>query len=89
MMPPDRLLVFDRDFLEDLSHWVSTDRKVALRVLELVEAIRRDPFDGIGKPEPLRHLGSGIWSRRITQEHRLVYRVKDGRILFAQARYHY
>jgi toxin YoeB len=89
MTPPDRLLVFDRDFLEDLSHWVSTDRKVALRVLELVEAIRRDPFDGIGKPEPLRHLGSGIWSRRITQEHRLVYRVKDDRILFAQARYHY
>jgi toxin YoeB len=89
MTPPDRLLVFDRDFLEDLSHWVSTDRKIALRVLELVEAIRRDPFDGIGKPEPLRHLGSGIWSRRITQEHRLVYRVKDDRILFAQARYHY
>ena len=89
MTPPDRLLVFDRDFLEDLAHWVSTDRKVALRILELVEAIRRDPFDGIGKPEPLRHLGSGIWSRRITQEHRLVYRVKDGRILFAQARYHY
>jgi toxin YoeB len=89
MTPPDRLLVFDRDFLEDLGHWVSTDRKVALRILELVEAIRRDPFDGIGKPEPLRHLGSGISSRRITQEHRLVYRVKDDRILFAQARYHY
>jgi toxin YoeB len=89
MTLPDRLLVFDRDFLEDLSHWVSTDRKVALRGLELVEAIRRDPFDGIGKPEPLRHLGRGIWSRRITQEHRLVYRVKDDRILFAQARYHY
>ena len=48
-----------------------------------------NPFDGIGKPEPLRHLGPGIWSRRITQEHRLVYRVKDDRILFAQARYHY
>ncbi len=89
MTPPDRLLVFDRDFLEDLSHWVSNDRKVALRILELVEAIRRDPFEGIGKPEPLRHLGSGIWSRRITQEHRLVYRVKDDCILFAQARYHY
>lgn len=89
MTPPARLLVFDRNFLEDLSHWVSTDRKVALRVLELVESIRRDPFDGIGKPEPLRHLGSGIWSRRITQEHRLVYRVMDDRILFAQARYHY
>ncbi len=89
MNPPERLLVFDRDFLEDLAHWVSTDRKVALRILELVEAIRRDPFGGIGKPEPLRHLDSGIWSRRITQEHRLVYRVKDDRILFAQARYHY
>ena len=89
MNVPERLLVFDRDFLEDLGHWVATDRKIALRVLELVEAIRRDPFDGIGKPEALRHLGSGIWSRRITQEHRLVYRVKDDRILFAQARYHY
>ncbi len=89
MNVPERLLVFDRDFLEDLGHWVATDRKIALRVLELVEAIRRDPFDGIGKPEPLRHLGPGIWSRRITQEHRLVYRVKDDRILFAQARYHY
>ncbi len=89
MTPEPRSLVFDRDFLEDLAHWVSTDRKTALRILELVEAIRRDPFNGIGKPEPLRHLGSGVWSRRITQEHRLVYRVKDGRILFAQARYHY
>ena len=89
MNAPERLLVFDRDFLDDLGHWVATDRKIALRVLELVEAIRRDPFDGIGKPEALRHLGPGIWSRRITQEHRLVYRVKDDRILFAQARYHY
>ena len=85
----ERLLVFDRDFLEDLSHWVATDRKVALWILELVESIRRDPFEGIGKPEPLRYLGSGIWSRRITQEHRLVYKVKDDRVLFAQARYHY
>lgn len=89
MSSSERLLVFDRDFLDDFSHWVSTDRKVALRILELVESIRRDPFEGIGKPEPLRHLGSGIWSRRITQEHRLVYKVKDDRVLFAQARYHY
>ena len=89
MSPESRCLIFDRDFLEDLANWVSTDRKTALRILELVEAIRRDPFDGIGKPEPLRHLGPGVWSRRITQEHRLVYRVKDDRILFAQARYHY
>lgn len=89
MTPDERILVFDRDFLEDLAHWVSTERKTALRILELVEAIRRDPAVGIGKPEQLRHLGSGVWSRRITQEHRLVYRVKGDRILFAQARYHY
>lgn len=89
MKPEPQSLVFDRDFLDDLAHWVATDRKTALRILELVEAIRRDPLHGIGKPEPLRHLGPGVWSRRITQEHRLVYRVKDERILFAQARYHY
>jgi toxin YoeB len=89
MSDVERHLIFDRDFLDDLKHWVSSDRKVALRILELVEAIRRDPFDGIGKPEPLRHLGPGVWSRRITQEHRLVYRVTDDRLLFAQARYHY
>lgn len=88
-MSDGRLLVFDRDFLEDLSHWVATDRKVALKVLALVEDIRRDPFQGIGKPEPLRHLGSGVWSRRIACEHRLVYRVSDERLMFAQARYHY
>ncbi|MGL5018108.1 MAG: Txe/YoeB family addiction module toxin [Luteolibacter sp.] len=89
MSPESRCLIFDRDFPEDLAHWVFTDRKTALRILELVEAIRRDPCAGIGKPEPLRHLGPGVWSRRITQEHRLVYRVKEDRILFAQARYHY
>jgi len=88
-MAEDRLLVFDRDFLEDLAHWVTTDRKIALRVLELVEAIRRDPFAGIGKPEPLRYLGPGVWSRRITQERRLVYRVTEYRLQLAQARYHY
>jgi toxin YoeB len=89
MDPQERQLIFDRDFLDDLKHWVSSDRKVALRILELIESIRRDPFNGIGKPEPLRHLGPGVWSRRITQEHRLVYRVTDDRLLFAQARYHY
>jgi len=89
MSSPERLLVFDRYFLEDLSFWVSTEQKVALKILELVESIRRDPSSGLGKPEPLRHLGSGVWSRRITQEHRLVYKVEDSRLLFAQARYHY
>ena len=84
-----RLLVFDRDFLDDLSHWVRTDRRTALKILDLVEAVSRDPFGGLGKPEPLKSLGSGVWSRRITQEHRLVYKVADDRVTFVQARYHY
>jgi toxin YoeB len=81
--------VFQTEFLQDLRYWVKTDRNVALRVLDLVEAITRDPFQGIGKPEPLRYVLAGCWSRRITQEHRLVYRVRGGRIDFLQARYHY
>jgi toxin YoeB len=87
--PAERLLVFDRDFLADLNWWVKTDRRTALKILELVEAVRRDPHTGLGQPEPTKHLGPGRWSRRITQEHRLVYVVKDDRICFVQARYHY
>jgi toxin YoeB len=85
----ERMLVFQQSFIEDLRFWVETDRKLALRVFELLEAIQRDPFDGIGKPEPLKYLAPGVWSRRITQEHRLVYLVRDERIEFLQARYHY
>ena len=81
--------MFQREFLEDLRYWVRTDRKVALRVLDLVEAILRDPFTGVGKPEPLKHLASGAWSRRLTQEHRVVYLVRDDRLDLLQARYHY
>jgi toxin YoeB len=81
--------VFQQEFREDLRHWVETDRKVALRVFDLIEAIMRDPFSGIGKPEPLKYLYSGTWSRRLTQEHRIVYLVRDERIDFLQARYHY
>jgi len=81
--------VFQPEFREDLKYWVKTDRKIALKVFELIEAIVRDPFQGIGKPEPLRYLASGTWSRRITQEHRIVYLVSDDRIDFLQARYHY
>jgi len=62
---------------------------VALKILDLVEAVLRDPFDGIGKPEPLKYEAAGAWSRRITQEHRLVYLVGKGRVDFLQARYHY
>jgi toxin YoeB len=81
--------VFQPEFREDLRFWVETDRRTALRILALIEAILRDPFDGIGKPEPLKYLGVGVWSRRITQEHRLVYVVSDDRVDFVQARYHY
>jgi toxin YoeB len=82
-------LVVDSQFLEDLRFWVSTDVKVAERVLKLVEEIRRDPFRGAGKPEPLKHLGSGIWSRRITHADRLVYLVEAGAVNLLQCRYHY
>ena len=81
--------VFQPEFLEDLKYWVQTDRKTALRVISLVEAILRDPFNGIGKPEPLKYLAPGTWSRRLTREHRVVYLVRDDRIDFLQARYHY
>jgi len=84
-----REAVFHPEFRADLRFWVKSDRATAIRVLDLVEAAIRDPFEGIGKPEPLRYLLAGCWSRRITQEHRLVYRVTDARIDFLQARYHY
>lgn len=84
-----RVAVFHTEFREDLRHWVKSDRNTAIRVLELVEAVLRDPFKGVGKPEPLRYLLAGCWSRRITQEHRLVYRPTDEQIDFLQARFHY
>jgi toxin YoeB len=84
-----REAVFQAEFLQDLRLWVKEDRNVALRILDLVEAIIRDPFQGIGKPEPLRYMFAVCWSRRVTQEHRLVYRVSQVRIDFLQARYHY
>jgi toxin YoeB len=84
-----RSAVFHSEFREDLQYWVKSDRSTAIRVLDLVEAVMRDPFQGTGKPEPLRYLLAGCWSRRITQEHRLVYRVSGEAVDFLQARYHY
>ncbi len=84
-----RETIFHDDFREDLRWWVQNDRAVALRLLDLVDAVMRDPFGGIGKPEPLRNALAGCWSRRITQEHRLVYRIAKDRIDFLQARFHY
>jgi toxin YoeB len=81
--------VFHPEFREDLRYWVETDRNTALRIFQLIEAVLRDPFRGVGKPEPLRYLLAGAWSRRLTLEHRLVYRVSGNRVDFLQARYHY
>ena len=89
MAESDRLAICHPEFLEDLQYWVEQDRRTARRLMQLMKAVMRDPFGGIGKPDPLRHLGSGVWSRRITQEHRLVYVVKDTAIEFLQGRYHY
>ena len=84
-----RELVFDPDFVEDLRYWIDTERKTAARLLELVEAVRRDPFGGLGKPEPLKYLAPGAWSRRLTREHRMVYLVSESKVTFLQARFHY
>jgi toxin YoeB len=87
--PSAREAVLHPEFRDDLRHWVEHDRRLAIRVFDLIEAILRDPFQGIGKPEPLRYLAEGAWSRRIDQEHRLVYVVRTDRDAFIQARYHY
>ena len=87
--PKDRISVFHDEFRDDLAYWIKTDRRTALKILDLIEEIMRNPFLGIGKPEPLRYLGEGVWSRRITQEHRLVYFVRNNQIDFVQCRYHY
>ena len=87
--PPPRDAVFHPEFRDDLRFWVETERRVALRAFDLIEAIMTDPFHGIGKPEPLKYSLAGAWSRRLTQEHRIVYLVSNDRIDFLQARYHY
>ena len=86
---PKRVAIFQPEFLQDLRFWVKNERGVAVRVLDLVEAVMRDPFQGPGKPEPLKYVLAGCWSRRVTQEHRLVYRVIEETVDFLQARYHY
>jgi len=85
----ERQTVFQPEFLEDLEYWVQTDRKMALRLIKMVREILRNPFEGIGKPEPLKYEFSGAWSRRLNKEHRIVYLVSEDRIDFLKARYHY
>jgi toxin YoeB len=81
--------VLEATFREDLRFWVESDRKVALRVLDLLEVAMKEPFGGIGKPEPLKYGTANTWSRRITDEHRLVYVIQNEAISFTQARFHY
>lgn len=82
-------LIFADQAWEDYLFWQETDRKVMRRIHELIKDAKRHPFEGIGKPEPLRHAFAGYWSRRITEEHRMVYKAVGGDLLIAQLRYHY
>lgn len=86
---PKRDVVMSDAFRDDLRYWAEQDRKLLLRLLDMMEAIVRDPFTGIGKPEPLKYEIAGSWSRRLDKKNRVVYRVHDDRIEFLQARYHY
>lgn len=82
-------LTFTAQSWEDYQHWLQTDKKVLKRINELIKDTLRSPYDGIGKPEPLKQALSGYWSRRITEEHRMVYRQMDSGIVLIQLRYHY
>ena len=82
-------LTFTPEAWEDYQHWLNTDRRTLKRINLLVRDTMREPFEGIGKPEPLKHVLAGAWSRRITQEHRLVYLVRDDDLVILQCRYHY
>ena len=84
-----RSVHFDPDAWEDFLFWLATDRKIARRIARLIAEIQRNPFGGIGKPEPLKGDLSGYWSRRIDDEHRLVYRADDDEVKVVMARYHY
>jgi toxin YoeB len=82
-------LIFSERAWEEYLYWQSQDRKLLERINQLIREITRQPFTGIGKPEPLKHALAGYWSRRITDEHRLVYKVRDDSLLIAQLRFHY
>ena len=82
-------LVFSDEAWEDCLHWQKHDKKLLERINKLIKEAKRDPFEGSGKPEPLRHALSGYWSRRINDEHRMVYKADDGALYIAQLRYRY
>ncbi|MEM8677073.1 MAG: Txe/YoeB family addiction module toxin [Cyanobacteria bacterium P01_G01_bin.67] len=85
----NRKIIFNQKFRQDFGWWFRKDKRKAEKILDLIESVTEDPFVGLGKPEPLEHFKSTVWSRRITQEHRLVYRITDKFIEFLQCRYHY
>lgn len=82
-------LIFAEKAWEDYLYWQKTDKKILKRINTLIKEIQREPFEGVGKPEPLKHALSGYWSRRINDEHRIVYKVHQDSLLIAQLRYHY
>lgn len=82
-------LIFSEKAWEDYLYWQKTDRRILARINNLIREIQREPFTGIGKPEPLRHALAGYWSRRINDEHRIVYKIQDDSLLLAQLRFHY
>lgn len=82
-------LVWTESGWENYLYWQETDKKTVKRINQLIKAIERDPFSGIGDPEPLRHALSGYWSRRIDHEHRLVYKITEAQLIIVQCRYHY
>ena len=82
-------LIFSERAWEDYLYWQETDRGLVTRINRLIREIQREPFSGLGKPEPLKHAFQGYWSRRISDEHRIVYRIKEDSVLIAQLRYHY
>ena len=81
--------VFTQQAWDDYQHWVKSDKRVLRRLNELIKATARDPFEGIGKPEPLRHQLQGHWSRRVSDEHRLVYTVSGDDLIIVACRFHY
>ena len=82
-------LIFSENAWEDYLYWQKTDKKILNRINKLIKETKREPFEGGGKPEPLKHSLAGYWSRRINEEHRIVYKVTDDALLIAQLRYHY
>ncbi len=84
-----KIIFVDEEVFNTFYEWTREDKKISKRIKDLIKDIERDPFDGIGKPEPLKHELSGYWSRRITDEHRLVYRVEEDELIILSCKYHY